>query len=149
LLLSGEEVGVQGSWAYAARRFSQPPDLPTRVVNLEGLGASNEFAVLGSERFTLRAFAPDPRVVSLLDATHRAAFGRPLAQSGFGGATDARSFLAHGIPAATLISFEPGRRLMRGLHSALDARSRLDEGALDASVSFLLAVIARADANGI
>jgi len=37
----------------------------------------------------------------------------------------------------------------RGLHSARDSRARLDEAALDASVAFLLAVIARADASGI
>ena len=53
-----------------------------------------------------------------------------------------------GSRALTLISQQPERRLPRGLHSALDSRSRLDEGALDASVAYLLDVIARADANG-
>ncbi|HEY8157044.1 MAG TPA: M20/M25/M40 family metallo-hydrolase [Myxococcota bacterium] len=147
LLLSAEEVGVQGSWAYAAQRFAAPPDLPTFVVNLEGIGASSDFAVLGRERFTLRSFAPDEGLVALLDERHRMLFGRPLARTPFGGATDARSFLAHGIPAATLVSFEPGRGLTRGLHSSLDARSRLDEAALDASVAFLLDLVAALDAR--
>jgi len=149
LLLSAEEVGVQGSWAYAEQRFGSPPELPTYVVNLEGIGASSELAILGSERFTLRSFEPDARVVALLDACHRASFGTPLEVTAFGGATDARSFLAHGIPAATLVSREPGRQVPRGLHSVRDSRSRLDEAALDASVTYLLAVIASADANGI
>ncbi len=149
LWLSAEEVGVQGSWAYAAQRFAAPPDLPTFVINLEGIGASKQLAVLGSERFTLRSFPPDARVVALLDAGHRTSFGAPLEVLSIGGATDARAFLAHGIPAATLVSREPGRLVPRGLHSALDARSRLDESALDASVAYLLAVIAHADANGI
>ncbi len=149
LWLSAEEVGVQGSWAYAEQRFGAPPDLPTHVINLEGIGASSQLAVLGSERFTLRSFAPDARLVALLTAAYRARFGGPLEVTAFGGATDARAFLAHGIPALTLVSQEPGRRLPRGLHSALDSRSRLDEGALDASVAYLLDVIARADANGI
>ncbi len=73
LLLSAEEVGVQGSWVYAAQRFATPPDLPTFVINLEGIGASNELAVLGRERFTLRSFEPDARIVALLDAPGRAA----------------------------------------------------------------------------
>ena len=147
LLLSAEEVGVQGSWAYAAQRFGAPPEIPTFVVNLEGIGASAELAVLGSERFTLRSFPPDARLVGLLDERHRMLRARPLARTGFGGATDARSFLAHGIPAATLVSREPGRELMRGLHSALDSRSRLDEAALDASVLFLLDLVSAADAR--
>jgi len=145
--LSAEEVGVQGSWAYAAQRFAGPPDLPTFLVNLEGIGASADFAVLGRERFTLRSFAPDERVVALLDAAHRRRFGGPLARTPFGGATDARSFLAHGIPAATLVSYEPGRGPTRGLHSARDSRSRLDESALDASVAFLLDLVDAIDAR--
>jgi len=40
ILFSAEEVGVQGSWVYAAERFAQPPELASFVVNLEGLGAS-------------------------------------------------------------------------------------------------------------
>ena len=147
LLLSAEEVGVQGSWAYAARRFAAPPELPTFVVNLEGIGASADFAVLGRERFTLRSFAPDQELVALLDASHRRRFGKPLARTRFGGATDARSFLAHGIPAATLVSFEPGQGLTRGLHSARDTRSRLDEAALDASVALLLDLVSALDAR--
>jgi len=147
LLLSAEEVGVQGSWVYAAQRFAAPPELPTFVVNLEGIGASARLAVLGRERFTLRSFEPDARLVALLDERHRMLFGRPLERTGFGGATDARSFLAHGIPAATLVSREPGGGLTRGLHSALDSRTRLDEAALDASVAFLLDLVSAVDAR--
>jgi acetylornithine deacetylase/succinyl-diaminopimelate desuccinylase-like protein len=147
LLLSAEEVGVQGSWAYASARFSTPPELPTFVVNLEGIGASTEFAVLESERFTLRSFEPSPRIIARLDAVHRERFGRELEIAPYGGGTDARSFLAHGIPAATLVSHEPGSAFPRGLHSARDVRARLDEAALDASVGFLLALVASADAQ--
>jgi acetylornithine deacetylase/succinyl-diaminopimelate desuccinylase-like protein len=148
LLLSAEEVGVQGSWEYAARRFAAAPDLPTRVVNLEGLGLARHHAVLRSERFTLRAFAPDAALVALLDAVHREALGAPLATTPFGGATDARSFLAHGIAAATLVSRPPGDGVPRGLHSWRDERSRLDPAALDASLAYLLAVAGAADARG-
>ena len=147
LLLSAEEVGVQGSWAYAAQRFAAPPDLPTLVVNLEGIGASRELQVLARERFTLRSFEPDARVTQLLEARYRLLFGRPLERTAFGGSTDARSFLAHGIPAATLVSREPGGGLARGLHSARDTRARLDEAALETSVAFLLDLVSAADAR--
>jgi acetylornithine deacetylase/succinyl-diaminopimelate desuccinylase-like protein len=147
LLLSAEEVGVQGSWSYAAERFAGPPDLPTFVVNLEGIGASARLEVLARERFTLRSFEPDARVVELLGARYQLLFGRPLERTAFGGATDARSFLAHGIPAATLVSREPGGGLARGLHSAQDSRARLDPAALESTVAFLLDLVSSADAR--
>ncbi|MDH3211112.1 MAG: M28 family metallopeptidase [Myxococcales bacterium] len=145
LLLSAEEVGVQGSEALAAHSFAAPPALPTFVVNLEGLGASPDHAVLARERFTLRSLAPDARLVALLDAVHRELFEKPLPMTPYGGATDARSFLARGIPAATLLSLEPGERFPRGLHSARDDRSRLDEDSLEASVAYLLAIVKAVD----
>ncbi len=93
------------------------------------------------ERFTLRSHPADPVIVDLLDGVHQARFGEALERFPVGAATDARSFLAHGIPAATLYSIEPGSRFPRGLHSARDDRSRLDEAALDASLDYLLAVV--------
>ena len=66
----------------------------------------------------------------------------------YGGATDARSFLARGIPAATLITLEPGTTIARGLHSAYDDRARLDEDAMEASVAYLLAVVRAVDERG-
>jgi hypothetical protein len=80
---------------------------------------------------------------------HRERFGKPLLALPEGGATDARSFLAHGVPAATLVTREPGQLSLRGLHSARDDRSRLDEAALDASLAYLLDVVRRADARGL
>ena len=148
-LVSAEEVGVQGSWVWARRRFAEPPDLPTAVVNLEGLGASTQLAVLGSERFTLRAFPPDPGIVAWLDRVYREHFDAPLERTRFGGGTDARSFLAHGIPAATLVGREPGQFFLRGLHSARDDRSRLDPAALDASLAYLLDAVRRFDRDGL
>jgi len=149
LLFSAEEVGVQGSWVYASERFAEPPELPTAVLNLEGLGASAQHGVLPSERFSLRSYPPDPSLVALLEAQHRERFGSGLATLPLGGATDARSFLARGIPAATLFSAESGSLFPRGLHSAADNRSRIDEAALDQSLLYLLDVARAADARGL
>ena len=149
LLLSAEEIGVQGSWAYARRRFAQPPDVPTAVINLEMIGAARDLAVFGSERFTLRRFPADPGLVALLDAVHRAQHGEPLYITWYGAATDARSFLAHGVPAATLASDLPGHALMRGMHSVADDATRLDVAALDAALAYLEAVTRMADVRGL
>jgi hypothetical protein len=147
-LFSAEEVGVQGSFVYARRHFARPSRLPTFVVNLEGLGASAQHAVLPVERSLLRTFEPDPQLVALLDEVHRGRFGRPLGTLPVGGSTDAGSFLALGVPAVTLTSREPGADVPRGLHSARDARGRLDPAALDASVAYLLGVARALDAGG-
>lgn len=148
-LLSGEEIGVQGSWEYARRRFAQPPDLPTAVVNLELIGARPHLAVFSSERFQLRAFPPDPDLVALLDAVHRQRYDVPLHVTWYGAATDARSFLAHGIPAATLSSDLPDHAPARGMHSAADAIERIDEEALAATLDYLEAVARAADERGL
>lgn len=145
LWLSAEEVGVQGSWAYAAERFAEAPALPTWVVNLEGLGQTGPHRVIRSERFTLRSFPPAPRLAARLDAVHRRELGEPLERTFYGGATDARAFLAHGVPAATLVSEAPGSPLTRHLHSAGDTRERVDEVALDASLSYLRAFVSDVD----
>ena len=109
-LLSGEEIGVHGSWEYARQRFTEPPDLPTAVVNLEFIGAASDLATFGSEKFSLRSFPPDPALLALLDGVHHQQRQKPLYVTWYGAATDARSFLAHGIPAMTLASDLPGSR---------------------------------------
>jgi hypothetical protein len=149
LLFSAEEMAAQGSWAYARERFAEPPTLPTALVNLEILGASADHAVLGSEQFALRSFAPTPALVERLAQVHRAALGRELAVTWYGGITDARSFLAHGIPAATVMSREAGVLFSRGLHSAADDRSRVDTAALESSLAFLLAFARDVDGRGL
>ena len=146
-LFPAEEVGVQGSSAFAAAGFASPPALPVAVVNLEGVGASAHHVVVSRERFLLRSFAPDPALVALLDRVHREQFSRPLGELPFGGATDARSFLARGVPAATLMTLEAGSPFLRHLHSARDSRERVDEAALDASLDYLLAVAQAVDAG--
>jgi hypothetical protein len=145
VLFSAEELGVEGSWRYASRRFAAPLDLPTAAVNLEVIGASEDLALVRRESFTLRGWAPDAGVVALLDGTHRRLRGRTLPRTPFGGGTDARSLLAHGVPAATLVGVAPAGVFFRGLHSARDERARVDVGALERVLEYLLAVARAAD----
>jgi Zn-dependent M28 family amino/carboxypeptidase len=62
--------------------------------------------------------------------------------------TDARAFLARGIPSLTLVSDAPGHPHPRGLHSAADDRSRLDPAALDEHLAFLEDLVRRIDRLG-
>ena len=142
ILFSAEEVGVQGSWVYAAERFAQPPALASFVVNLEGLGASADHGVLPAERFSLRSSAPDPRLVALLEEVHRERFGKPL-ELAAPGRRHRRALLSRARRAGGHARRARARALFpRGLHSARDDRSRLDQAALDASLAYLLDVVA-------
>jgi len=149
LFLSGEEIGVQGSWAYAQSRFATPPTVKTAVVNLEFLGAATDFGVFKGETFTTRRYDPDARLVEVFDSVHRAHQGKPLWVTWYSAATDARSFMAHGVPAMTLLNALPGHALPRGMHSPGDDRSRIVVGGLDAALALLEAAIRRLDTEGL
>lgn len=149
LFLTGEEIGVQGSWDYASRRFAVPPELPTAVVNLEFLGASKEFATFKGERFASGGYPPSARLLEVFEAVHQEELGAPLYVTWYSAATDARSFLAHGIPAMTLLNVLPDRALPRHMHSAADDRSRLVPGGLDAAQQILEAALRRMDHEGL
>lgn len=148
VLFSAEEVGVEGSWVYAQERFAVPPARSTWVINLENIGAAPDLAVFGSETYSLRAYRPSPGLVALLDSVHREKRGKPLYVTPYPAGTDARSFLARGVDAATLMSDLPGHPLPRHLHSRQDDRRRIDESSLDATVDYLLAVVRKVDQPG-
>ncbi len=147
--LAAEEIGVQGSYVHAARRFADGMDVPTFVVNLEGLGASTDFAIFGTEAFNTRSYKPDPRIVKLLRDVHHERTKRTIDLTWYPAGTDARSLLDFGVPAATLISTEPGEVFMRHLHSQDDHHTRLNLGALDETVDYLVAVTRAADSRGL
>lgn len=146
LFLSGEEIGVQGSWVCAAERFATAPERPTAVVNLEFLGAATDFAVFKGESFATRTYPPAPWLVEAFDQEHRRQRGKPLWVTWYAASTDARSFLAHGVPAMTLLNALPGHALPRGMHSPRDNRSRIVDGGLDAALELLDATVRRLDA---
>jgi acetylornithine deacetylase/succinyl-diaminopimelate desuccinylase-like protein len=148
-LLSAEEVGVQGSYAWAAERFRTPPDLPTFVLNLDPIGVSPDLDLVRRESFVTRAFDPDPRIVARLEEAYLAVRGKPLGRTPVGGGTDARSFLAHGIPAATLSTQSSDRFFVRHLHSAHDTRERLDPAALGETLRIVLAFARGVDERGL
>jgi Zn-dependent M28 family amino/carboxypeptidase len=149
LLLSGEEIGVHGSWKYAERFFAQPPKLPTAVVNLEFLGATENMGLFDIEAFSLRRYEPDAALVALLDEVHQRRSGAPLHRFGYPAGTDGRSFLAHGVRAATIYNDLPEHAFPRHLHSAADRRDSIDPKALDAALEYLHDVALTADAHGL
>lgn len=145
VFVASEEERTLGSWHYAR---ALDPEAPLVAINLELMGGSEGFAYVPIERFVLRTFAPPVELVTLLDSTARPVVGQQVVPSPIPrfSMTDARSFLAHGVPALTLMArFDGG--FPRGLHSPRDTRDRVSMRSLERSVDLLGAVVARVDAE--
>ena len=148
LFVSGEEVGVHGSWVYADSRFATKPAIPTAVLNFEFIGAAPDFGVFGKEAFSTSRYPADPALLAIADRVHLRQRGKPIYVTWFGAATDARSFLAHGIPALTVFSDPPGHPLPRELHSAEDTLSRVDPSSMDSALAYVEALVREIDSSG-
>lgn len=140
---AAEEERALGSWHYAAELAPRDGAV---VVNLEAVGASRELAWIAEDGFEFRRWRTPGSLLAFADeALRRSGLPPPPRAPLLGGTlTDARSFLAHGIPAVTLASLEDGG-FPRGLHSARDERGRLSPGAIEAVVDRLAALVAHAD----
>lgn len=148
VFFTGEELGVHGSPAYVAQRLpSQCAGgcMPTRVINLDGVGASEDLAFFRRERFTVESYAPSAEVRAVLDAAHEAKRGVPLHETFYPASTDARTFLRAGVPAITLTSDLPEHAIQRGMHSRLDARERVRLEALTSTSDIILDAARRLD----
>jgi hypothetical protein len=145
VFFAAEELGAEGSQAHVSRRFAASPDLPTRAINLELIGASTDLAILPRETTLLEGHDADPGVIELLQSVHRDHAGGPLPLTPLGGTTDGYAFRRVGIPAATLVSTVPPWWVPRGMHSSADNRSRIDVEALDHTRDFLLAIVREVD----
>jgi Zn-dependent M28 family amino/carboxypeptidase len=145
VFFASEEERTLGSWHY-----THTSDLPSSVaaINLELAGGSDGFAYIPVESLVLRRFRPPQPLIDLVDGAAREHLGErvvpaPIPAFSY---TDARSFLAHGIPSITLMArFEHG--FARGLHSARDTRDRVSQAALERTVALLQEIVARVDAR--
>jgi hypothetical protein len=147
ILFSGEELGAEGSAQYVKSRFPERKALPTYVVNLDPIGASSRLAVVGREKRLLRAYLPDPRIIAGLARVYNHITGSSLGLTSHAGFTDGVSFAGHGIPTATLISEVPPFDIPRGMHSAKDRLSRIDQSSLDLTKKLIIRFAQEADAN--
>ncbi len=150
VLFAGEEVGLQGSAAYMAERLVTPLPRPTYVINGEGWGYGRGLSYFVSERSALRRYDASGALVRTLDrALRHLVPGAGLLPDIQPVSTDARSFLAAGIPSVTLGSQRNGDGQIRGLYSAADSRDRIQAGTLEQTVAFLQAALADIDAHGV
>jgi len=149
ILFSGEELGAEGSAQYVKVTFPKHGMFPSYVINLDPIGASSRLAVTGDDRRLFRSYRPDPQIVAGLNSVFRQITNSPLNLTSRGGTTDAVSFEAHGIPAATLISEVPPFIIPRGMHTANDKRSRIDVSSLDLTKELIVRFAQEADAKGI
>jgi hypothetical protein len=141
---AAEEERAMGSWAYAS---SLTPDARVVVVNLESIGTADALAYVAEDGFALRRYRSPEPVIRFVNDTARELWGAelPARELPVGTLTDARSFLAQGIPAVTVRSFTEDP-FHRRLHSVHDSRDRLSIPALERGTRFLRALVAHADA---
>lgn len=141
--LAAEEERALGSWHYAR---SLPADVPLAVINLECVGGSAQLAFAPEEGFELRRYASAPHLIELVRSAARERLGEDVVPNPLpaGVITDARSFLANGIPAVTLLGASPDGFPHR-LHSAHDGRERLSLPALERAAALLEAIVTRVD----
>jgi len=138
-----EEERALGSWEHAKRLASQSGPA-IAVINLELMGGGDSLAYVADEGFASRRYTSPPGLVAFVDEVSRLHRGEPVEGRSIPrvAVTDARSFLAHGIPALTLL---PASGWPPHLHSGRDSRERLRLSALEAAVAFLEALVAHAD----
>jgi acetylornithine deacetylase/succinyl-diaminopimelate desuccinylase-like protein len=143
VFFASEEERALGSWAHA-KGLSRNGAAPLAAINLELIGAGDGLAYVAEEGFAFWRYANPPGLVAFVDEVARLRRGEPLEPRSVPrvGITDARSFLAHGLPALTLL---PDSGWPRHLHSGGDSRDRIRVPALESAVEFLAALVAHAD----
>jgi len=148
VFFAGGEAGTQGSWLYVREwlgRGPQHPQGPVYFVNAEWLGAGPALHYFVSDRFVLRRYDASGPLMRALDRASRRATQHGLVPDAGPVSTDARSFLAQGIPAVCITSGSGKATSLTGLHSASDERQRLDADALERSVEFFKAALQEID----
>lgn len=145
VFLAAEEERALGSLAQADALASRPE---VAVVNLESIGASDAMALVVEDGWAMRRVASPPRLVDFVNRVAEARLGAALPELALpeGVLTDGRSFLARGVPAVTLRALSDGA-FPRHLHSARDSRERLSLHGIERAVTFLAALVARAEAH--
>ncbi len=142
IFFSGEELGAEG-----ARAFVRSGRVPkgARVINVDGVGATEDLAAFKAESALFATYAYDPALLAAISAEHQARRGKPLHRTFYSVVTDARAFTEAGIPAVSIASDLPEHAIARNLHSAADQRSLVAVAALDSTVDLLVAVARRLD----
>jgi acetylornithine deacetylase/succinyl-diaminopimelate desuccinylase-like protein len=149
VLFAGEEVGLQGSERYVAERLSSERQ-PTYFINGEAWGFGREMAYFTDDRTALRRYGASTALVRTLDrAYRRVSHGVGLAPDPQPVTTDAQSFMRADIPSVTLGSHRDGEYRVRELHSAGDARERLQIDALRHALRFLQEALVEIDVRGV
>lgn len=136
IFFAGEETDTQGSRAYVEQQYPQPPRQRIYFINAEGLGYGPDVRYFTSDRFILRRYEAAGALVHTLDTAYRDVTARGLAPDELPISTDARNFMAAGIPSICLTSIRGNDEIVRGVHSASDSVDRIDVAALERTLRF-------------
>ncbi len=129
-----EECGLKGSGAYAKRYKEQLKAENTHVINLDGIMEIDHMFVIQRELMAMQTHHT-PLVDKLLESFERAGLPPKRGTIPIGG-TDASSFSARGIPAASIVGMPMGQ-LHPTYHTRLDTLDCLDPVTMDRISSVL------------
>ena len=149
VLFAGQEVGLQGSARYVADQLPALAALPTYVINGETWGFGPDLSYFTSDRSALKRYDASTPLVRTLDRAYRGVTHAGIVPDIRPMTTDARSFLAAGIPSVTLSSQLDGEKRIYGLHSSADSRDRIQPAAVARTLEFLEAALVEIDVHGI
>jgi hypothetical protein len=137
LWFAAEELGAAGSASYAR---TYRPNVPVRVLNLEGIGAGPTLAWAAFEWTRRGPRRADAELAALLrEATP------DLRRLRYPLLTDAGSFSRAGFPALTLLNLPAGGTFVHGLHGPADNLERFDADGAESTRQALLHLLARLD----
>ncbi len=119
-LFSGEEINMQGSFAYARHREWS---LPALALNMEIMGQNGPYVIWEQDGISLKLWPCSPHVMDALACAVSEVSGHPPRRVGPVN-SDGGSFLRVGIPAATLGSYDLHWG-DRGLHHPSDNLERV------------------------
>ena len=131
-LFSGEEVNMQGSRAYVREREWS---MPAKAVNLEVMAQDGEYVYWERDGYSLRLVpTAEPLNQSVIQAITKVTGRPPIAAGPVN--SDGYSFLAKGIPTATIGTYD--RRLRdTGFHRPTDHLNRVVMARLEQGVEIL------------
>lgn len=146
VFLAAEEERTLGSKAYAKSLKQELGERPLKIINLESIGTTDRLAYIPEDGFATRRYTSSGTMIEFVNRAAQTIYGQDMEAKAlpFGTLTDGRSFLAEGMEAITLRSYE-GDQFPRNLHSEHDSRDRLSEVGIETSVNLMMEMIQMMD----
>jgi len=149
LLDSGEEVGLQGAFAYVKEYLKSPQEskLPVYVVDLDSIGDYGNLLYSTKVGSRFKFYDVSPELVNRVGAAWKRVSGKDISSEDKGYACDAMAFAKAGFPTIELGNTGRPGIGNRGLHSIHDNINRVSMRTIELTVRMLREFIEGFDAK--